>query len=33
VQPGTEDLIQINQRLDGLVLPHDLLPQRILKIT
>src|SRR6266436_6329514 len=32
IQSGAEDLIEIHKRFDGLVLPHDLPPQRILKI-
>src|SRR6266852_2309553 len=31
-QPGTEHLIELDKRLHGLVLPNDLLPQRILKM-
>src|SRR5260370_27989591 len=31
-QPGTEHLIELDKRLHGLVLPYDLLPQRILKM-
>src|SRR5258708_39291717 len=31
-QPGTEHLIELDKRLHGLVLPHDLLLQRILKM-
>src|SRR6266849_7879349 len=31
-QPGTEHLIELDKRLHGLLLPHDPLPQRMLKM-
>src|SRR5216683_3724665 len=31
-QPGTEHLIELDKRLHGLLLPHDPLPQRVLKM-